>query len=120
MVAAVSPFESRLEEIVRRRREIDAAEAEWLALIGEYHRSGEWHSDGHGSAAAAVRAACRMTGSEARTTVRLAKRLQELPLTAVAFGEGSISREHVVVIARAFTAKRTEELEPFEKIFANT
>jgi len=56
MVAAVSPFESRLEEIVRRRREIDAFEAEWFALVGEYDRSGEWQADGHASAAAAVRA----------------------------------------------------------------
>jgi hypothetical protein len=40
MVAAVSPFDSRLEEIVRRRREIDAFEAEWFALVGEYDRSG--------------------------------------------------------------------------------
>jgi hypothetical protein len=65
MVASVSPYESRLEEIVRRRREIDAFEAEWLTLIGEYDRSGEWQSDGHGSAAAALRAACRMTAGEA-------------------------------------------------------
>jgi hypothetical protein len=120
MVASVSLYESRLEEIVRRRREIDAFEAEWLTLIGEYDRSGEWQSDGHGSAAAAVRAACRMTAGEARSTVRLAKRLQHLPHTAAAFADGSISRAHAVVIARAYTSRRAEALEEFERIFANT
>ncbi len=117
MAVAVSPFESRLEEIVRRRREIDAFEAEWVALVGEYDRSGEWRSDGHGSAAAAMRAGCRMTNGEARSTVRLAKRLARLPLVAAAFGEGSISRAHAVVIARA-TPDRVVELDPFEHIFS--
>jgi hypothetical protein len=31
-----------LEEIAELRRSIDALEAEWLALVAEYDRSGEW------------------------------------------------------------------------------
>jgi hypothetical protein len=119
MVAAVSPFESRLEEIVRRRREIDAFEAEWFFLVGEYDRSGEWQADGHASAAAAVRAGCRMSSGEARSMVRLAKRLRHLPETAAAFADGNISRAHVVAIARSYTSERAEALEPFEHIFAS-
>ena len=60
-----------------------------------------------------------MTGGEARSTVRLAKRLQHLPQTAAAFADGSISRAHAVVIARAYTPRSAEALEPFEHIFAN-
>src|SRR5204863_6316163 len=56
---------------------------------------------------------------EARSMVRLAKRLQHLPETAAAFADGNISRAHAVVIARAHTPERLHALEPFEHIFAN-
>ena len=54
LLGALSLLESRLEESVRRRREMDAFGAEWLALVGDYDRSDEWRADGHQSAAAAV------------------------------------------------------------------
>ena len=40
VATALAPFESELEEIVRERKEIDAAEAAWLAKVAEYAVSG--------------------------------------------------------------------------------
>ena len=43
-----------LEGIVRGRCELDALEAQWLFMVGEYTRSGAWPADGFLSAAAAI------------------------------------------------------------------
>jgi len=82
MFALAEQPETRLQGIARRRRELDAMEAEWLALVDDYDRSGDWWDDGFGSAAAAMRAECRMTPTAARTHVRLARRLAHLPKVA--------------------------------------
>ena len=107
--------ESRLEGLGRDRRELDQLEAEWLFRVGEYVRSHEWQTDGHGSAAAAIAKQCRMTGGAARAAVRLAVRLQDhLPATLAAFSAGAISRHHAAVIADAYTPERAAELAPLE------
>ena len=79
MVAAVRIDESRLAGLARDRRELDQLEAEWLFRVGDYVRSHEWQTDGHGSAAAAIAKQCRMTRGAARAAVRLAQRLQISP-----------------------------------------
>ena len=37
MATAIAPFESALEEIVRERKDLDAAEAAWLAKVADYN-----------------------------------------------------------------------------------
>ena len=111
MVTALSPFESALEEIVRQRRELDAAEAAWLANVADYSASGAWAADGFLSASAALQDHCRMTRPAAAAAVRLAVKLQQLPEMAATFAAGEVSREHVQVVARAYTRERAAEMD---------
>jgi hypothetical protein len=119
MAAASEVLESRLEQIVRRRREVDAEEAELITLIGEYTRSGDWQADGYLSAAAALANQCRMSRADAGAAVRLAKRLQRLPETSKAFARGEISRRHATVIANACTDTHAADIEAGEHVFAD-
>ena len=52
VATAIAPFESALEEIVRERKQVDAAEAAWLAKVADYAVSGGWAADNYLSAAA--------------------------------------------------------------------
>ncbi len=63
----------------KQRREVDAAEAQWLVDVGEYDRSGDWAIDGFLSAAAAIAKNCRMDPGVARHYVHLARTLSKLP-----------------------------------------
>ena len=103
-----------LESIVRGRRELDALEAQWLFMAGEYARSGEWQADGFLSAAAAIQKRCHMNADEARRAVRLAKRLEQLPATQKAFDKGDISRAHAQTIANGYTDERAVQLAAIE------
>ena len=103
-----------LECIVRGRRELDAIEAQWLCMVGEYTRSGAWQADGFLSAAAAIQQRCRMDAGAARAAVNLAKALHRLPATEKAFDAGEISRAHAAVIANAYTEERAERLAEIE------
>ncbi len=102
--------ELKLGVIVERRREIDAAEAEWLAMVAAYERSGDWRGDGYGSTAAALAAECHMTEGAARTHVELARTLEDLPIVADAFAAGEVSRQHASVIAKVVTPERAEAM----------
>ena len=99
-----------LGSIVRGRRELDAMEAQWLSMVGEYTRSGAWQADRYVSAAAAIQQRCLMNAGAARAAVQLAKRLRHLPATQAAFDAGEISRAHASVMADAYTEERAEQL----------
>jgi hypothetical protein len=88
-----------------------------LFRVGEYDRSKEWQADGFLSAAA-LRSKCRLTHGYAAATVRLARRLEDLPATSAAFEAGKISRQHAAVIADAFTPERAQALAGLEEVFA--
>jgi hypothetical protein len=115
MDTEVRGFESILESIVRGRRELDAIEAQWLCMVGEYARSGAWQADGFVSAAAAIQQRCNMNAGAARAAVRLAKTLRRLPATQKAFDAGEISRAHAGVMADAYTEERAEQLACIEE-----
>ena len=85
-----------------------------VAAVGAYDRSGVWELDGYQSAAAGLRATCRVEHGAAQGTVRLARRLEELPEVSAAFAAGSISREHARVIARAWSPERAAMLAGIE------
>ena len=57
-----------MDEIEVGFREHEAAMAALLVKVAEYDRSGEWSMDGFLSAAAALRARCRMNVGVAPTT----------------------------------------------------
>ena len=105
-----------VELLAKRRRELDAHEAEWLRDLAEYDRSGDWAIDKYQNAASALQHACRMTHGVAAANVTLARKLEQLPEVAEAFAAGDISARHADVIARAFTAKRAAAMAEFEPI----
>ena len=110
-----------LEELAAERRAIDAREAAWLEQVHKYDASGEWRDDGYRSCAAALRHRCHLTAGMAHATVKLARRLHDLPAVRDAFHRGELSRAHAEKISRAcITADRTAALVDVEATLAET
>ncbi|HEV7525023.1 MAG TPA: DUF222 domain-containing protein [Acidimicrobiia bacterium] len=109
----------QLQALVKKRRELDAAEADWLADIAAYDRSGDWHADGYQNASAAIRTACRLDAGVARGHVALARTLGALPLVTAAFTAGEISARHAAVIAHAYTPERAAEITNIEAVLVD-
>jgi hypothetical protein len=103
-----------LETLSQRRRELDALEAAWLNDVAAYDRSDDWRAEGYVSAAAAIRVACNMNTGAARGHVDLARKLEDLPQVADAFGRGEISARHAVVVANAYTPERAAAISDVE------
>ncbi len=104
-----------LELIVKRRRELDAAEAAWLKEVAAYDHSGDWRVDKFFSAGSTLRHACRMSHGVAHGHVTLARKLEYLPVVAEAFDEGAISARHAAVIVDAYTDKRAAAINAAEE-----
>ncbi len=109
-----------LEQLAAERRELDAREAAWLRSVAAYDRSGRAQIDGYVSAASALRDRCNMTPGAASGHVKLARKLESLPIVADAFAAGEISRQHVRVIADAYTPERETTLAEFEPVLVQT
>jgi hypothetical protein len=92
----------------------DRVECLRVRAIGAFDRSGDWQRDGFLSAASAVRACARLTRGQAHAAIELARKLEELPETAAAFGAGEISRRHAEVIADGCTPERAEMMRGIE------
>ena len=105
------------ETLVKKRKAIDALEAEWLADVAEYDRSGAWQTDGHFGTAAALRHLCHIDQSVAQQYVSVGRRLEKLPEVAAAFADGDLSFRHVQVLAHAYTPKRAAALAEVEAEF---
>src|SRR5262249_8253526 len=112
MFALVGSAETLLGRIARRRREIDAMEAEWITVVAEFERSDAWN--GFRSPACALASACHITEGAARAHLELARKLDVLPKTASSFARGDISRQHVNAIAAATTPERADQLAEYE------
>ncbi len=102
------------EMIAKKRKAIDALEAEWVADVAEYDRSGAWQTDGFFGAAAALRHTCHLDQSVAQQYVSLGRKLERLPEVAAAFADGDISLRHAQVLANAYSAKRAAALAEVE------
>jgi Domain of unknown function (DUF222)/HNH endonuclease len=117
-------LEAAVDKVARSEQALDAARLHRLVerldalrvrAVGELDRSGAFVDDGYPTAAAWVRARCRVSHGAAQATVTLARKLGRLQETAVAFGDGEISRQHASLIAEACTPAREAaivELEP--------
>ena len=109
-----------LDALVAERRDLDAREAAWLRRVAAYDRSGRARVDGYDSTACALRVECRMTSGAARGHVDVARKLDDLPATAEAFGAGDISRQHANVIAAAYTHERADAIREIEEVLVTT
>ncbi len=76
-------------------------EAEWLQQLAAFDRQEGYALEGAGSAQSWLRWKLRLTPGAAREQVKLARRLEDLPVTAQALSEGEIGYAHVRVIASA-------------------
>ena len=117
---AFVPEPVTLAQLAARRRELDAFEAEWLAMVASYDRSGQAHIDGYLGAAAALRDACHLDPGVAGGHVKLARKLEALPVTMAAFGDGEISRRHAQVIANAYAHERAAAVAEVEPILVQS
>ncbi len=99
-----------LELLMKKRRELDAAEAAWLKDVADYDRSGDYTVDNFQSAASALRHACNIDPGVAHRYVTLSRKLEQLPDVSAAFEAGDISTRHAHVMADAYTPGRAAEI----------
>jgi hypothetical protein len=88
----------RLQRITRLRNKFDAVEAE---VVGSFEVTGEHRAEGHGSSVDWVKHHARAKGTATVRARRLAGWLRDVPGLAGPLADGSISVDHVEVIARA-------------------
>ena len=85
-----------LEALLRHQARLAAFVA---GAVAAFDASGNWSESGARSATAWLRAKARRSGREARDQVRRGRALSRLPGTAVAWGQGQITGDHVDVMA---------------------
>jgi hypothetical protein len=108
-----------MDELKQAREALDAQAAAWVAIVGEYDRSEQWRADGYGSVEVAIADGCRMDRGVVSVDVKLARKLEQLPVVADAFAEGAISQRHAAVIATAATPERMAEFTNLETEFVD-
>ena len=88
----------RLRRITRLRNQFDALEA---GVVGSFEVTGEHRAEGHGSSVDWAKHHARVRGTAVVRARRLAGWLRDVPGLAGPLADGSISADHVEVIARA-------------------
>src|SRR5437763_3798014 len=86
--------------VVSGRRCLDAGEAEWLAGLVEFDRSGLWALDGHTCCVSWLVDRCGMRRSTAKEKLRVGFELSRRPLVAQAFATGELSYSKIRAITR--------------------
>ena len=123
MFDVLDDLEDAIEKIAACEGFVDVARISKLAerlefqrvrAVGEFDRSCSWAAEGYVSPASALRAKTRCSHGQAFRSVRLARKLEQLPETAAAFASGAISREHVHVITRQCTPERLPMFQAIE------
>jgi hypothetical protein len=97
------------DEITRLAGHINAANYRFLSLVAEFDRLGGWSGAGIKSCAHWLAWQCGLEMGAAREKVRVARRLEQLPLINAAFAAGEISYSTV----RALTRDATEATEDY-------
>jgi hypothetical protein len=98
------------EEICQLASHIHAATSRWLRLLAEFDRREGWAPWGCRSCAHWVSWRCGIAPAAAREHVRVARRLEALPLIAAAFGEGRLSYSKVRALTRVGEIAAEQEL----------
>jgi Domain of unknown function (DUF222)/HNH endonuclease len=88
------------DDLVAIRREIDRLEAQFIRRLHPFDRSHGALSEGAASTVSWLRATCGLTGGAAAERVRMARVLDDLPLTAESFRAGRAPFTNVSLIAR--------------------
>ena len=98
------------DEITALASHIHAATCRWLGLVAEFERRGGWGEWGCRSCAHWLSWRCGIGPVAAREHVRVALRLEQLPLIRGAFAEGRLSYSQVRALTRVENVAREEEL----------
>ena len=102
------------ERIAELAARINAAESRMMTLIADFDRRGGWR-DGFGSCAEWLAWRIGIKMGPARERVRTARALENLPRTADALADGSISYAKVRALTRVATPEREAELLEFAR-----
>ena len=105
--AELEALESRITELWGH---INAATAQFLALLAEFDRREGWAQHGVASCAHWLNWQCGISAGAAREKVRVARALISLPKITEAFGEGRLSYSKVRAVTRVATAKTEDSL----------
>ena len=97
-------------QITRLWGNINAATAQFLALVAQFDRKEGWAQHGVASCAHWLSWQCGIGPVAAREKVRTARALESLPKIAEAFGEGRLSYSKVRALTRVATAATEETL----------
>jgi Domain of unknown function (DUF222) len=97
-------------EITELASHIHAATCRWLCLVAEYDRREGWASWSCRSCAHWVSWRCGVALVAAREHVRVARRLDSMPLVREAFAEGRLSYSKVRALTRVDGVEREAEL----------
>src|SRR5918992_3287752 len=103
-------LEALERKITELASHISAATCRWLSLVAEYDRREGWAPWGCHSCAHWVSWRCGIGPEAAREHVRVANRLQELPLIRAAFGQGQLSYSKVRALTRVDNVEREQDL----------
>src|SRR5215207_4889588 len=98
------------DEITELASHIHAATCRWLGLVAEFDTRGGWGEWGCRSCSHWLSWRCSISPVAAREHVRVAHRLEELPLIRAAFSDGRLSYSQVRALTRVEQVEREEEL----------
>ena len=104
------PIELLEREITDLACRIHAATCRWLGLVAEYDRREGWAQWGCKSCAHWISHQCGIAPGAAREQVRVARRLEELPLVRAAFTEGELSYSKARALTRVENVQREQDL----------
>ena len=90
-------------DVVRLHVLRDRFEALWLRAVDDYNRAEDWVDEGFVNAASALRVKCSMEQGVANASLRLGRKLHQLPVVAEAFAAG---RSRVSTCRRSRTHAR--------------
>src|SRR5215210_3113934 len=98
------------ESMVELNRQLERLTAATTRATGAFDASTAWQADGAQSAAAWLRAQCRMPATTAARRVRLGRALRHLPVAEAAWLAGDIGESHVGLFERTRTPGTAEAL----------
>jgi hypothetical protein len=98
------------DELAELASHIYAGTCRWLELVAELDRRCGWADSGCGSCAEWIAWRCALLPRAAREHVRVARRLQELPLVHEAFARGELSYAKVRALTRVADGRSEQEL----------
>src|SRR5215213_5462022 len=104
------PLELLERELTELASHIHAATCRWLGLVAEFDRRGGWSDWGCRSCAHWVSWRCGIALVSAREHLRVAHRLEQLPLIRAAFSDGRLSYSQVRALTRVEQVEKEQEL----------